>query len=157
MARIRATAERIVDAEPGAVYAVLTDYSGGRRKMLPENYLDYSVVEADGDGAATLSYRLRAGGRERGYRMRVTPETGGRALVERDEGSSYTTRWTLTQLGPGAHTRVRVETEWESRAKGMAGFFERRFAPLGVRRIEQETLARLGQLAQGRQPGAAGR
>jgi hypothetical protein len=53
--------------------------------------------------------------------------------------------------------RVRLSSEWESRASGVNGFFERRFAPMGVQRLHQETLVRLGQILRAQEPGAAGR
>lgn len=151
MAKIRASAERVVDVEPDRVWAGLTDYEGARRRILTENYVDYHVEQGP-NGAVTLVYRLRAGGREREYHMAVEQTAPKRTLRERDEGSSYTTVWTLQWLGPGQHTRVRLASEWESRASGINGFFERTFAPLGVRRIHRETLARLGQLLDDRQP-----
>jgi uncharacterized protein YndB with AHSA1/START domain len=160
MPRIHAGAERIIDAEPADVWAALTDYSGARAQMLPDSYRNYQVERdvngADGAGV-TLSYVLHAGGRERGYRMQVEETTPGHALVERDLASTYTTHWLVERVGPGSHARVRLSSEWESRAKGVPGFFERRFAPLGVRRIHQETLVRLGQLMRKRQPAIAGR
>lgn len=155
MTRIRARAERIIDAEPADVWAALTDYEGARRRMLPENYLDFHAERGEsgeGEAYATLTYRLRAGGRERGYRMQVEAPTPGAMLIERDQLSSFTTRWRLERVGPGAHTRVRLSSEWESHASGPAGFFERSFAPLGVARIHRETLVRLGHLMRERSP-----
>ncbi len=157
MARIRAAAERIIDAEPEDVWAALTDYSDARPKMLPANYQGYRIERDPDGGDAVLVYELHAGGRTRDYRMEAVETTPGSELSERDLGSTYTTRWQIERVGPGRHTRVRLMSEWESRAKGMGGFFERRFAPLGVRRIHQETLVRLGQLMRERQPAAAGR
>ena len=157
MSRIYARAERIVDAEPADVWGALTDYTSVRPQILPKNYADYHVDRGDSGGEATLTYRLRAGGRERAYRMQVEETTPGRLLTERDQASTFTTRWLLERVGPGAHTRVHLVSEWESRAKGISGFFERTFAPLGVRRIYQETLVRLGQLMRERQPATAGR
>ncbi len=151
MTRIHAKAERIIDAEPGEVWAILTDYANSRARMLPQNYLDYAVERAGDDAGATLTYRLRAGGRERAYRMDVEEATPGQSLIERDQTSTYTTRWQVERVGPGAHTRVRLASDWESRATGMSGFFERRFAPMGIQRIHQETLVRLGRLARERE------
>ena len=150
MAKIRASADYIIDAEPDVVWAALTDYSGLRKRMLPDNYQDFHT-EPGPSGGVTLVYRLRAGGRERGYRMAVEEAAPGRELRERDEASSFTSVWTLRWLGPGQHTRVRLASEWDSRASGINGFFERTFAPLGVRRIYHEQLARLGQLLDDRQ------
>lgn len=155
MSRIHAKAERIVDAEPAEVWAALTDYTGTRPQILPDNYLDYHAEQAAGESSATLTYRLRAGGRERGYRMRVEEVTPGQELMERDEMSSFTTHWLMERVGPGEHTRVRLSSEWDSRATGVSGIFERRFAPGGVRRIHEETLVRLGQLMRKRQPATA--
>ncbi len=157
MPRIHAIAERIVDAEPDDVWDALTDYSGARSQILPKNYQEYKV-ERNVDGANTvLSYVLHAGGRERGYRMQVEELTPGETLIERDLASTYTTRWQVERVGPGAHARVRLASEWESHATGVSGFFEQRFAPQGVRRLHQETLVRLGQLMRERQPATAGR
>jgi hypothetical protein len=154
---MHASAERIVDAEPSSVWSVITDFSGSRPQMLPENYQGYNV-ERGADGAGpVLSFTLRAGGRERAYRMQVEVVTAGQELFERDLASTYTMRWLVERVGPGAHTRVRLSSDWESRASGVNGFFERRFAPLGVRRIHQETLVRLGHLMRERQLAVAGR
>lgn len=157
MTRIHAKAERIIDAEPDEVWAMLTDYTDTRARMLPENYLDYAVERAADGAGATLTYRLRAGGRERAYRMDVEAASPGQLLVERDQTSTYTTRWQVERVGPGAHTRVRLASEWESRATGMSGFFERRFAPMGIKRIHQDTLVRLGRLAREREEALAHR
>ena len=156
MARIQAAAERIIDAEPEDVWAALIDYAA-RPQILPENYQSYTVEPDPAGGDAVLAYTLHAGGRTRDYRMEVVETTPGSELTERDLGSTYTTHLHVERVGSGRHARVRLMSEWESRAQGMGGFFERRFAPLGVRRIHQETLVRLGQLMRGRQPATAGR
>ena len=157
MSRMQASATRILDAEPAAVWDAITDFSGARPKMLPDNYQDYRVERGVDGAGVVLCYTLRAGGREREYRMQVEVITPGQELLERDLGSTYTTRWQVERVGPGAHARVNLSSAWESRATGINGFFERRFAPLGVRRIHQETLVRLGQLLRERQLTGAGR
>lgn len=155
MTRIHARAERIIDAEPEVVWAALTDYANTRARILPANYLDYHAERGVDGVSATLTYRLRAGGRERAYCMDVEEATPGQLLVERDQTSTFTTRWLVERIGPGQHTRIRLASEWESRARGVNGFFERQFAPMGIRRIHQETLLRLGRALREEREGMA--
>jgi len=157
MSRIHASAERIIDAEPSAVWAAITDYNGKRPQFLPENYREYRVERSPDGQDTVLSYTLHAGGRERPYQMQVEAATPGELLVERDLASTYTTHWQVERVGSGAHARVRLSSEWESRALGINGFFERRFAPMGVQRLHQETLVRLGQLLRAQELATAGR
>jgi hypothetical protein len=97
---------------------------------LTGNYSAYRV-EAGGEGAGTvIGYHFAAGGRERDYRLRVEEVDG--ALVERDELSSFASRWTIAPDGPGSS--VTLEGSWDG-AGGIAGIFEGLFAPLGLRRI----------------------
>jgi len=157
MSRIHASAERIIDAEPSAVWAAITDYNGKRPQFLPEKYREYRVERSPDGQDTVLSYTLHAGGRERPYQMQVEAATPGELLVERDLASTYTTHWQVERVGSGAHARVRLSSEWESRASGINGFFERRFAPMGVQRLHQETLVRLGQLLRAQELATAGR
>jgi hypothetical protein len=144
MAQVVAQTERLVAASPQHVRAFLVDYQNNRPRILPpENFRDYRV-EHGGDGAGTvISYRLRAGGRERAYRMRVEePTEGGLLLEERDPGSSLVTTWTLSPVGEGEKTMVSLTSRWEG-ASGIGGFFERIFAPRALRRLYGEVLERL--------------
>ena len=124
MSRIHASAERIIDAEPSAVWAAITDYNGKRPQFLPEKYREYRVERSPDGQDTVLSYTLHAGGRERPYQMQVEAATPGELLVERDLASTYTTHWQVERVGSGAHARVRLSSEWESRALGINGFFE---------------------------------
>jgi hypothetical protein len=144
MAQVVAQTERLVSASPQHVRSFLLDYQNNRPRILPpENFRDYRV-EQGGDGAGTvISYRLRAGGRERSYRMRVEePTEGGPLLEERDTGSSLVTTWTLSPVGEGEQTMVSLTSRWEG-ASGIGGFFERVFAPRALRRLYGEVLERL--------------
>ncbi|HVM14084.1 MAG TPA: SRPBCC family protein [Egibacteraceae bacterium] len=142
MGQVRASAERDIDASPDVVYAFVRDYRDQRPRILPPNYLDYAVEEG-GTGAGTVvSYRLQAGRRERPYRMRVS-EPAEHTLTETDTDSSLVTTWTVKPGGGGS--RVQIETTWEG-ASGIGGFFERRFAPAGLRRIHDDMLARLADV-----------
>jgi hypothetical protein len=72
MATVRAGAERVLQASPAQVYALLADYREGRPQILPESFRDYRV-EAGGTGAGTVvTYRLQAARRERPYRLEVS-------------------------------------------------------------------------------------
>ena len=63
------------------------------------------------------------------------------ALVERDANSSMVTTWQVTPAGADRST-VTVTSTWNG-ASGIGGFFERTFAPKGLRRIYDEVLANL--------------
>jgi hypothetical protein len=138
---------RTIPATSDRVHALVADYVDERPRILPPaNYLDYKVLQG-GRGAGTLfSYRLKAAGRERPYEVEVTEPTPGATLVERDRNSSLVTNWTLTPASDGASTEVRLSTSWEG-GEGIGGFFERTFAPRGLRRIQEEMLTRLAARA----------
>ncbi len=144
MAQVVAQTERLVAASPQHVRAFLVDYQNNRPRILPPEYFRDYRVEQGGDGAGTvISYRLRAGGRERAYRMRVEEPTEGELLLEeRDTGSSLVTTWALSPEGVGEQTMVSLTSRWEG-ASGIGGFFERIFAPRALRRLYGEVLERL--------------
>ena len=143
MAQVVAQTERLVAASPRHVRAFLVDYQDNRPRILPPEYFRDYRVEQGGDGAGTvISYRLRAGGRERAYRMRVEEPTEGGPLLERDTGSSLVTTWTLSPVAEGEQTMMGLTSRWEG-ASGIGGFFERMFAPRALRRIYGEMLERL--------------
>ena len=140
MATVTATAERVVQAPPAQVYALLADYREARPQLLPDSFRDYRV-EAGGTGEGTVvAYRLEAARRERPYRLNVTEPEPGQVLRESDADSSFVTTWTVTPANGG--TRVRLESAWAG-AGGIGGFFERLFAPRGLGRLYEDVLARL--------------
>jgi hypothetical protein len=144
MATVVATASRTLDAPPERVLEFLRDYREARPKILTDNYTVYRV-EAGGKGGGTvIAYHFAAGGRERDYRLAITEEGGG--LVERDELSSFVSRWTVAPNGSGAE--VTVESSWQG-AGGIGGMFERTFAPLGLRRIYSAMLDKLAAAVSG--------
>ncbi len=141
MAHIHVQTEQVVNAAPEEVYTFLKDYTK-RPQILTENYLNYKV-EQGGDGDGTIvTYRLHAANRERNYRMQVTEPGTGRTLQESDAGSSLVTVWTLTPEGDGQKTRVQLASDWQG-GTGVRGFFEKTFAPLGLRRIYTGILGKL--------------
>ncbi|MER5969118.1 SRPBCC family protein [Streptomyces sp. NPDC002055] len=141
MAQVEATTERIVQAEPEAVFTALADYSGTRAELLPEHFSEYEVREG-GSGEGTLvHWRLQATSkRVRDCLLEVSEPSAGQ-LVEKDRNSSMVTTWTVTPAGTGA-ANVVVTTVWNG-AGGIGGFFEKTFAPKGLGRIYDAVLAKL--------------
>lgn len=143
MATVTAQASKSLDAPPERVLEFLRDYREARPRILTDNYSAYRV-EQGGQGEGTvIGYHFAAGGRERDYRLAVEEDGGG--LFERDQLSSFVSRWSVAPEGSGA--QVTLEASWQG-AGGIGGVFERTFAPLGLRRIYGEVLDRLaGELS----------
>jgi Polyketide cyclase / dehydrase and lipid transport len=144
MSHIHVKSEQVVDAPPEEVYAALKDYKHKRPKILTPNFLGYQVKRGGVGSGTEVDYRLKAAGRERPYHMQVNETIKGKVLTERDSNSSLITRWTLLPVKGGKKTQVSLSSEWEG-GRGVGGFFERAFAPMGLRRIYGsmlDTLAR---------------
>ena len=138
VARVLARASKQVGAPPERVLEFLRDYREARPRIFTSNYSAYRVEAGGRGGGSVIGYHFAAGGRERDYRLRVEESSG--ALVERDELSSFVSRWTVSPDGPGS--AVTIESSWDG-AGGVPGVFERLFAPLGLRRIYGEVLDKL--------------
>jgi len=155
MSRIHVEVERAIEARPEDVYAFLADYSDKHSTILTSNFVDYTV-EKGGIGAGTvIHYRLQAGRREREYHMQIEEPSKGRVLLERDTGSSLVNTWMVSQGANKRQSKVSVTTEWEG-SSGMGGFFERTFAPMGLRSIYTQMLDRLAQSLTGSSAAPAG-
>ncbi len=139
MARIDVTADRRMAVPAETAFTRIANYDD-RRAFLPDNYSEYTVEEGGTGGGTVVSYRFKAGPRERVYRMRAEEPEPGRMLVERDQDSSLVTTWTVTADGEGC--TVRLETHWEG-GSGVGGFFEKLFAPKALVKVHEETLRRL--------------
>lgn len=139
MGQVTATAEAVVAAAPALVLEALADYREVRPSILTGHYTDYTVVEG-GTGTGTVaSWHLHANEkrvREVVADIVVTTDS----VVETDRNSSMVTTFTVAPADGG--TQVVVRTTWNG-ASGVGGFFERTFAPLGLRRIHEELLANL--------------
>jgi hypothetical protein len=143
MARVTASASKVLDATPERVLEFLRDYREARPRILPDNYSAYRVEQGGHGNGTVIGYHFAAGGRERDYRLAV--EEDGDGLFERDQLSSFVSRWTVAPDGAGA--QVTLESSWQG-AGGIGGVFERTFAPLGLRRIYGEMLDKLaGELS----------
>lgn len=141
MSQVVATAERVVRAPVDRVSAALVDYEGTRPRILPAQFSDYRV-EAGGQGAGTrVHWRFAATSkRVRDQLVEVSQPSPG-TVVESDANSSMVTTWTAHPADAGT-TTVRVRTTWNG-ASGIGGFFERTFAPKGLRRVYEEMLTAL--------------
>jgi Polyketide cyclase / dehydrase and lipid transport len=141
MSQVVATAERVVRAPAEQVRAALADYADTRPRLLPEQFSDYRV-ESGGVGAGTrVHWRFAATSkRVREQLVEVTQPAEG-TLVETDTASSMVTVWTVRSADAGTST-VTVRTTWNG-AGGIGGFFERTFAPKGLRRVYLGMLERL--------------
>ena len=148
MSEVVATAERIVRAPVERTFAALADYERVRPRIVTEKFLDYRV-ESGGQGAGTrVAWRFAATkSRVREQVMTVTQPTEN-TLVETDENSTLVTMWTVHPADAGL-TTVRVRTSWQG-AAGIGGFFERTFAPKGLRQVYDRMLEQLdAELATG--------
>jgi hypothetical protein len=141
MSEVVATAQHVVRAPADRVRAALADYEGARRRVMPEQFSDY-LVENGGTGAGTrVHWRFAATSKRVREQLIDVTEPDTDTLVERDANSSMVTTWTVRPADAGV-TTVRVRTTWQG-AGGIGGFFERTFAPKGLRRVYGELLSRL--------------
>jgi hypothetical protein len=141
VAEVKATASRTVPGDPKSVYAALADYVETRPKLLSEHFSEYEVREG-GHGAGTVvHWKLQATSKRVRDCLIQVSEVEPLTLVERDTNSSMVTTWKVTAAGDGGST-VDIVSAWQG-ATGVPGFFERTFAPLGLRRIYDAMLAKL--------------
>ena len=149
MGEIRVAKEGAVGAPADVVYGLIADHHEHHPRFLPPAFSDFVVEEGGvGDGTVTR-FKVTAGGRSRGYHMRVAEPEPGRVMTESDLDSSLVTTWTVTPAGDSS--RVRIETTWEG-AGGIGGFFERLFAPRVMERLYADELERLDRYARDRPP-----
>jgi hypothetical protein len=138
MGTVTASATTIVRATPEQVLAFLTDLPS-RAKILTGNY---SAINVEPDNV--LAFHFSAANRERDYRLKSTQ--GATSILEKDELSSFVNEWEVVPAPEGS--AVRLTAAWEG-AGGIGGFFEARFAPLGLKRIYGEVLANLSHVLAG--------
>lgn len=136
MGQVTATAERVIEAAAADVTAALADYGSVRPRILTEHFSDYRV-EPDG----RVHWMLAATSKRVRDQLVAVDAPDATTLVERDANSSMVTTWTVVSEGTHRST-VRVTSTWNG-ASGVGGFFERTFAPKGLRRIYDGVLANL--------------
>jgi len=139
LGQVSAASTILINAEPAATLAAVADYQNVRPKILSPQYGDYQVVQG-GQGAGTVAkWKLQAT-KTRVRDVQVNVDVAGHTVIEKDANSSMVTNWTVAPAGPGSS--ITVKTTWNG-AGGVKGFFEKTFAPLGLRRIQGEVLANL--------------
>lgn len=139
MGQVSAASTILVNAEPAAALAAVADYQTVRPKILSPQYSEYQVVQG-GQGAGTVArWKLQAT-KSRVRDVQVDVDVAGHSVIEKDANSSMIINWTVAPAGPGSS--VTMKTSWTG-AGGVKGFFEKTFAPLGLKRIQGEVLANL--------------
>jgi len=139
MGQVSASNTVLIDATPEAVLAAVADYQTVRPKILSSHYSNYQVLEG-GQGAGTVvSWKLQAT-ESRSRDVKASVDVAGKTVIEKDANSTLVTNWTVAPAGTGS--TVTVKTSWNG-AGGIKGFFEKTFAPLGLRKIQDEVLGNL--------------
>jgi carbon monoxide dehydrogenase subunit G len=145
MGQISAASTVLINAEPAAVLAAVADYQNVRPKILSPQYSGYQVLEG-GQGAGTVAtWKLQAT-KSRVRDVKATVDVAGHTVIEKDANSTMVTNWTVAPAGTGSS--VTVKTSWQG-AGGVKGFFEKTFAPLGLRKIQAEVLDNLKKQVEG--------
>lgn len=145
MGQVSASSTILIDAEPATVLAAVADYKTVRPKILSPQYSEYRVLQG-GQGQGTVAaWKLQAT-KSRSRWVEAAVDVAGRTVIEKDANSSLLTNWTVAPAGPGCS--VTVKTTWNG-AGGIKGFFEKTFAPLGLKKIQAEVLANLKKEVEG--------
>lgn len=145
MGQVSASSTVLINAEPDAVLTAVADYRTVRPKILSSHYSGYQVLEG-GQGAGTVAaWKLQAT-KSRSRDVKASVDVAGKTVIEKDANSSMVTNWTVAPAGTGS--TVTVKTSWQG-AGGIGGFFEKTFAPLGLRKIQAEVLENLKRELEG--------
>ncbi len=145
MGRARAHAERLIDARPAAVYAVLADYTTHHPRIMPASLFSNLEVEVGGVGAGTVFHiNLRLLGRRQRLHMQVAEPVPGRVLTETNIDTGIVTEFTVDSGEDQSCTRARILSEWETDG-GVRGLVDRLVTPPLMKRVFAQQLHELGQ------------
>ncbi|OBA69179.1 polyketide cyclase [Mycobacterium sp. 1554424.7] len=145
MGQVSAASTILINVEPEVTLAAVADYQQVRPKILSPQYSEYQVLQG-GQGAGTVArWKLQAT-KSRVRDVQVDVDVAGHTVIEKDANSSMVINWTVAPAGPGSS--VTVKTTWTG-AGGIKGFFEKTFAPLGLKRIQSEVLENLKKELEG--------
>lgn len=141
MSQIHVHTEAQVPASADVVRKALQDYATIRPRILTDEYREYRVLEGgEGDGTVAAWTLQATKKRSRDVIADIDVTTAG-DVVERDRNSTLVTTWKTESLTDTTST-VKIETTWQG-AGGVGGFFERTFAPNGLRAIQGRVLDKL--------------
>lgn len=143
MARVTASNTIVIEAPVEAVSAAIADYAQVRPRIQPEQFSAYRLIQGGQGDGTVAAWNLRATKkRSRDVKANVTVYDAAAhwSLVEKDENSSMATTYTVREATGGA--LVEMTTSWDG-AGGVGGFFERTFAPAGLKRIQHALLSNL--------------
>lgn len=148
MGQVHAASTVLINAEPATVLGAISDYQNMRPTILSPHYSNYQVIQG-GQGSDTVATWQLQATKSRVRTVQAHVDIAGHTVIEKDANSSLITTWTVAPAGPGA--TVTMKTTWVG-ATGIPGFFEKIFAPLGLRRIQDQLLANLKKELEHRQP-----
>lgn len=141
MGQVSASSSVEVGASPEVALAAIADYQTVRPRILTEHYSDYRVLQG-GQGAGTVAAWSLKATEKRTRNVEAAVTVAGDTVTETDANSSMVTTWTVTPHGSGS--TVTTTTSWKG-AGGIGGFFEKTFAPLGLRKIQAAVLEKLAR------------
>ncbi|WP_420749930.1 SRPBCC family protein [Rhodococcus sp. O3] len=139
MAQVSASSSIQLAAAPERVLAALADYETVRPRILSDHYTDYRVVSG-GQGTGTVAQWKLHATEKRVRDIEAKVSVSGSTITEEDANSTLVTTWSVVPNGTGS--TVVTLTQWKG-GSGIGGFFERTFAPLGLRKIQQQVLENL--------------
>ena len=145
MGQVSSASTIMINAEPKAVLAAVADYQNIRPKILSSHYRDYQLLEGGRGQGTVAKWKLQAT-KSRVRDVQAIIDVAGHTVIEKDANSTMVTNWTVAPAGPGSS--VTIKTMWEG-AGGVKGFFEKTFAPLGLKKIQSEVLANLKKELEG--------
>jgi carbon monoxide dehydrogenase subunit G len=145
MGQVSASSSVLVNAEPEAVLAAVADYENVRPKILSPHYSDYQVLQGGRGQGTVAKWKLQAT-KSRSRDVQATVDVAGHTVIEKDANSTMVTNWTVAPAGTGSS--VTTKTTWQG-AGGVKGFFEKTFAPLGLKKIQDEVLGNLKKTVEG--------
>lgn len=142
MTRHRIAVSKVIPAPAERVYSVIADYEHGHQLILPRPPFVSMTVARGGYGAGTeFDLTMRLLGKLRAYHGVVSEPRPGEMIVERYEGTSMVTSFTVEPRDGGRSSRVTIATEIDAR-DGVLGALgrwvaTRLLAPVYVKELER--------------------